>query len=523
MAEVVEEYDVAIIGGGLAGLTLALQLRQAAPDLGIAVLERNSLPPPIAAHKVGESTVEIGAHYLAHTLGLSELLERTQLRKFGLRLFFGSGVHDDLAMADELGASKLLPATSYQIDRGRLEGDLTTIARERGVTVQDNCVVKEVALQDNGERHRLAAKRNDEPVAFRCRWLVDAGSRGAILKRSLGISKRCEHRMSSAWFRLDKSIAVDDWSSSLDWQGRCNQPRRLSTNHLMGSGYWVWIIPLAGDRTSIGLVADPDIHPLATFNSFDKMIPWLSRYQPTLAGDIIDARDTLMDFGFRKNLSQDSARVWSVDRWALTGEAGLFTDPFYSPGSDLIGISNTFVSDLILREIGGSQFPLHTTVYEQMYRSFYEIIMTLYEHQYAGFGETRLMVVKTTWDYAYYWSVLTWLYFRELMTDMDFLRSGQERLQRLRHLNDEMQEQFRRRAAEKHEDPGRGRFFDQTAIPVLYELNAALLQPTGNPDMELNDNCARLEALAPVLLSILAGDDSRASCSLLGDLRQRFH
>ena len=124
-------FDVAIVGGGLAGLTLALQLEQEFPKLAIIVLERDRLPPPVAAHKVGESTVEIGAHYLSHTLGLTFLLDRTQLRKFGLRFFFGSGQHDDLAKADELGASNFLPTVTYQLDRGRLEGDLAEILSEQ--------------------------------------------------------------------------------------------------------------------------------------------------------------------------------------------------------------------------------------------------------------------------------------------------------------------------------------------------------------------------------------------------------
>ena len=68
--------DVAIIGGGMAGLTLALQLRQENPDLDIRVLERSVLPPPAATHKVGESTVEIGSWYLDRTLGLGDLLEQ---------------------------------------------------------------------------------------------------------------------------------------------------------------------------------------------------------------------------------------------------------------------------------------------------------------------------------------------------------------------------------------------------------------------------------------------------------------
>ena len=50
---------VLVMGGGLAGLCLALQLRQRFAALDIVVLERRRHPVPLSAHKVGESTVEI--------------------------------------------------------------------------------------------------------------------------------------------------------------------------------------------------------------------------------------------------------------------------------------------------------------------------------------------------------------------------------------------------------------------------------------------------------------------------------
>jgi flavin-dependent dehydrogenase len=526
MSTAAADYDVAIIGAGLAGMTLALQLRQQDANLSIAVIERNALPPPLAAHKVGESTVEIGAHYLSETLGLADMLEGSHLRKFGLRLFFGAGHSADLADADELGASRLLPAISYQIDRGRLEGDVARLLIGRGVDVIDNCRASITSISDNGANHQLRLKSTETGTGterdVRARWLIDAGARRASIKRKLNINAPSEHRICSAWFRIDDSIVVDDWSVNQGWQQRCNRPRWYSTNHLMGAGYWVWIIPLAGGRTSIGLVADPAIHPPGDYDTYDKLRAWLELHQPRLADALAGVSGEPMDFRALRNLARDARQVWSRDRWATTGEAGIFTDPFYSPGSDFIGIGNTFISDLVRRDFADDQFRQHVAVYQQMYLSFSASTLSLYENLYAGFGDTRLMVAKTTWDYAYYWSVLTWLFVRGVMTDIAFLGSIQPRLVELRDLNGRMQGIFRERAAQMIVDEGRGRFFDQAAIPILYNLNAALLDQVSDLTGEFYANASRLDAVAPELLSLLRDDAPAGMSRLLGDLSQRF-
>ena len=283
-------------------------------------------------------------------------------------------------------------------------------------------------------------------------------------------------------------------------------------------------MPLANDRTSVGLVADPDIHAFSSFNSFEKISDWLSKHQPQLAENVFQARESLMDFKYLKHLSHDCKQVWSDDRWALTGESGVFADPYYSPGTDFIAISNTFICDLITTKRSESMLHIHAEVYQKMYKSFFSSTMSLYEQQYPGFGDTRLMVLKSTWDYAYYWSVLAWLFFREVMTDINFMRIISSELKKTVELNASVQSVFRKRASEKRSSAGKGRFFDHYAVPMLYELKSALLNPGGNPEIEFRQNCDRLKSLAPLLLALL--DDKpvagKVPHSLLGDLSRHF-
>src|SRR2546421_6706158 len=104
-----DQYDVAILGGGMAGLTLALQLKKARPATRILVVEKQQHPVPEATHKVGESTVEIAGHYLRDVLGLEEHLQTQQLPKFGLRMFFSTDGNQDITHRVELGHAVLPP------------------------------------------------------------------------------------------------------------------------------------------------------------------------------------------------------------------------------------------------------------------------------------------------------------------------------------------------------------------------------------------------------------------------------
>ena len=66
------DFDVAILGGGLAGNLLARQLRRTLPELRIGLFERSTS----TSYKVGEATVEIAANYLDPPAGSLELSVR---------------------------------------------------------------------------------------------------------------------------------------------------------------------------------------------------------------------------------------------------------------------------------------------------------------------------------------------------------------------------------------------------------------------------------------------------------------
>ena len=166
-------------------------------------------------------------------------------------------------------------------------------------------------------------------------------------------------------------------------------------------------------------------------NSFDKAMDWFETL-PAAPVDALDGkRHLLQDFAFFRNFSYGCKQVFSGQRWALTGEAGLFLDPFYSPGSDFIAIANTYITELIAHDRAGQPLEAHAQLYDQIYLSFYESTLALYTDQYPMFGDPEVMPVKVIWDYTYYWGVLSQFFFQRRLTDLAALGRLQRRARAL--------------------------------------------------------------------------------------------
>jgi len=499
-----QQTDVVVLGGGLAGLTLAIQLRQRDPSIAVTVLERRTHPVREAAFKVGESTVEIGAHYFADVLGFREHLETQQLRKFGFRFFFSEG-REDLDRCTELGVSELLPTPSWQLDRGRFENFLGEQARALGVRFLDGATVRSVELAQNDADHVVEYQHEGETRTLATRWVVDAAGRASILKRKLGLAATNDHDANAVWWRVDGYIEPQQWSDDADWLARCNPPARWrSTNHMCGPGYWFWLIPLASNAHSLGIVCDAKMHPLETMNTHEKAMAWLREHQPGVARAVDKPEHALQDFLFFRHFSYDCKQVFSGDRWALTGEAGLFLDPFYSPGSDFIAMSNTFVCDLIGKDRAGQSFAPFAEIYQQLYFSFYANTLTLFQDQYPLFGDAQVMPVKVIWDYTYYWALLAPLFFGERLTSIALLGRLRDAFTQGRALNLAMQPLLRE-WGERNTGPLRPdrRFLNQWAIHWFHEMNRALNDTLDDAAFEarLRANVERMRWLAAEILA----------------------
>ena len=535
--DLTQRCDALVMGGGLAGMTLALQLKRTMPELKVLVLERRAHPVPLACHKVGESSVEIGAHYFEHVLGLGSHLHGQQLRKFGFRFFFSEG-RTDLHNVTELGASRPLPVPSYQIDRGLFENFLAEECQRRGIGFIDAATVTSVELGTGDAPHavhwRRAANGAAQAVAppdtahasaaaepastlTHCTWLLDASGRAGLLRRKLKLDKPNGHGAHAVWFRIKGHIPIDRWSDNAAqegsataqaWQQRCITPTRwLSTNHLVGPGYWVWLIPLASGSHSVGIVADPRLQPLDEMDTFDKAMNWLSTHQPALFAELDGRREDLQDFAFFRRFSYDCAQVFSADRWALTGEAGRFLDPFYSPGSDFIAIGNTYITDLIERHRQGQRIQARAQIYEQVFRSFYDSTLALYQDQYALFGDPEVLPCKVIWDYTYYWSVLAQFFCQERLTDLSMLSRLKADLQVCQQLNLQVQA-FMRRWGQSSARRNPAVMLDQASVPWFADLNGALVRPHTDEQFEAGIRKARLrlEQLAAQILHRACAD-----------------
>lgn len=322
-----ESCDAAVIGGGPAGSAAGARLALA--GLRVTILEKEKFP----RFCVGESLLPHGNDLLKE-IGVWEKMENAGfLRKYGAefatadggrqhRLWFG----DNLASRHEF---------TYQVERAAFDQLLLEHARESGCTVHESTRVTSLSHPDT-TRMTLQTVGSAGPREITARWVVDASGRCAFAGARAGLRRRVT--------QTTRRVAIyAHFEGALRHEGKAEGHITI----IRTSGGWFWLIPLAGERMSVGLVVPAGQVPGGTADELTGIFDQTLADTPAAAARLREARritplratgDYSWKFG-----------SFATRRILLTGDAAGFVDPIFSSGVMLALRSGLRAADLLLK------------------------------------------------------------------------------------------------------------------------------------------------------------------------------
>jgi flavin-dependent dehydrogenase len=393
-------YDVVVLGGAFSGAATAILLRREAPALRVLIVEK----APRFDEKVGEATTEMSALFLTRRLGCWEHLEREQLPKEALRYWFSNARVRGHADASETGAFHRSAVPSFQLRRDALDEHLLRTAVAEGAGCWRPARARDVALGDFA--HTVTVERAEGPVDVRCRWLLDATGRATLLGRRLGLIDRNDaHPIAAVWARWTDVRHVDDLAAREHpaLARRSVASRRLATNHYMGHGYWVWVIPLGNGETSIGVVFDKRLVRLHESRAREADYRAFLDGIPALAELIKGATLRRDDLRFYAHLPYVT-RQYMGPGWALLGDAAAFLDPYYSPGLDHAAFTAEATAEIVRLDAAGEDVRPRIAEHNATFlRSYHRFFRSVYQDKYVYMGEQDLLSAAFLLDTVQYY------------------------------------------------------------------------------------------------------------------------
>ena len=204
-----QNYDVVIIGGGLAGLSLARQLLLNSSKTILLLEKRAALP--MALQKYGEATVQLSAYYFSKVLDLEEHLLREHFMKYNLRFYWKTEGKENSRFEEYCQSyiRNLSNIATYQLDRNKLEAELLRLNLESPqFTFQPGINRLEVALSNDGP-HSVRYQVAGEPASATANWIVDTSGRGKFLAHKLGLTKQNPIRHGAHFFWVEGLVNID--------------------------------------------------------------------------------------------------------------------------------------------------------------------------------------------------------------------------------------------------------------------------------------------------------------------------
>jgi len=337
---VADTYDVVVIGGGPAGSSFANILAEYGHS--VLVLEYAKFPRFI----VGEIIAPTGIWHTWERLGLDrETLDPMFIQKWGGEFVASSGSSFRFDQ-DVFPEEERCEAFVYTLDRAVYDQFLLERARERGATALEEARVDDVLFdEETGRMNGVRFTHGGETHEVRCRLVVDASGRVNLLGRKLQLRQEIKKLTSFATFA--------------HWENACREEGRKEGDFYIyfDQDRWIWWAPLKGNKVSVGVVANRDVHwdeycEMGAEAFYEKYVFARKECRDKLenASRITDLKPAPV-----KNSSGatqfDGYHYYTTqmcgDGWVTLGDASGFVDPIFSAGLNIVQTSGIKLADMV--------------------------------------------------------------------------------------------------------------------------------------------------------------------------------
>jgi len=344
--------DVIIIGAGPGGATAGAFL--AHQGANVCLIDKDPFP----RFHIGESLLPCDLA-LFDRLGL-DMKALGFLYKGGAEFFDErTGDYAQYLFKDGLEGT---PTYAYQVERSKFDAAVLDCAIKAGCEVRTGVRASQMIPAEDSVTLETSAG------PMKARYVIDATGQDALLAHREKSMRRIEDFGLAAVFRHFDGLSDEVWEE-------------LANEHmgnirvLIVEQGWVWVIPLAGKRVSVGVVSRQQGISHQLFEDTYAASPMLQR---------LTAGCQKSDLRIIRNFSYRNLKTRGP-RWSCLGDAALFLDPVFSSGVSLAMLGGEKFADILgpaLREGREADPDLTRPVSEHMavaYTAFGSLVGAFYQ------------------------------------------------------------------------------------------------------------------------------------------------